>query len=118
MKKLLTPIVCLLFLSACEKRDYFEQPVKEYSLRIDSVLTRDGYKSLPLDNNGYYHLKIVTIGTPQSHRITGKILENNLTPIHPQKIDWESNMYWWLRRGDTLATITEAYVNYLQDNLR
>ena len=110
MKKLLTPIVCLLFIS-CEKTEVIPQPI-EYSLSIDSVLTRDGSKSLPKDSNGLYHLKIVTQGTPQSHRITGRILENNITPIHPQKVDWENNMYWWLRKGDTLATITQAYVNY------
>jgi len=110
MKKLLTPIVCLLFI-ACEKSEYIE-PVKEYSLSIDSVLTRDGMRALPKDSNGFYHLKIVTIGTPQSHRITGRIVENNKTPIHPQKIDWENNMYWWLRKGDTLATISKAYINY------
>jgi hypothetical protein len=110
MKKLLTPIVCLLFI-ACEKTEVV-QPPKEYTLSIDSVLTRDGMKSLPKDSNGIYHLKITTIGTPQSHRITGRILEDSLTPIHPQKIDWENNMFWWLRKGDTLATVTKAYINY------
>jgi hypothetical protein len=110
MKKLLTPIVCLLLI-ACEKTVITKQdPI--YTLSIDSVLTRDGTKSLPKDSNGLYHLKITNIGTPQSHRITGRILEDNNTPIHPQKIDWENNMYWWLRKGDTTATITQAYVNY------
>ncbi len=110
MKKLLTPIVCLLFI-ACEKNDVVV-PTKVYEFSIDSVLTRDGSKSLPKDSNGFYHLKFVVNGTPQSHRVTGKILVNGKQPTPLEKIDWESNMYWWLRRGDTLATITQAYVNY------
>lgn len=110
MKKLLTPIVCLLFV-ACSKTDVPE-PIKEYTFSIDSVLTRDGLRSLPKDSNGLYHLKITTVGTPQSHRITGRILVNGRQPNPSEKIDWENNMYWWLRRGDTLATVTKSYINY------
>ena len=111
MKKLLTPLVLLIGLASCEKRDYIE-PIREYSFTIDSVLTQNGSRSLPRDSNGFYHLKITVNGTPQSHRVTGRILVNGRQPNPSEKIDWESNMYWWLRRGDTLATITQAYVNY------
>ena len=111
MKKLLTPIVCLLFIS-CEKRIDFNPPIINYTLSIDSVLTRDGLRSLPKDTNGIYHLKIVTNGLPQSHRVVGKILANGVEPYPPQRVEFESNLYWWLRRGDTTATITQAYINY------
>lgn len=111
MKKLLTPIALLLILTSCEKTEYYE-PIKEYTFTIDSVLTQSGVKSLPKDSNGFYHLKITVSGTPQSHRVTGRILVNGRQPNPVEKVDWESNMYWWLRRGDTLATITQAYVNY------
>jgi len=110
MKKLLTPIVCLLFI-ACEKTEIVPQP-KEYTFTIDSVLTRDGRSSLPKDTNGLYHLQLVTNGTQQFHRITGRILVDGKEPKPNQKIDWESNMYWILRKGDTVATITQTYVNY------
>ena len=59
-----------------------------------------------------YHLKIVVNGTPQSHRVVGRIKVNGREPIPAELVAWESNMYWWLRRGDTTATITQAYVNY------
>ena len=108
MKKL---IPLLILFSACSKDDVIV-PQKNYTLTIDSVLTRDGTKSLTKDNNGLYHLKITTIGTPQSHRITGRILVDGKEPQYPLKIDWESNLYWWLRRQDTIATITKSYVNY------
>jgi len=110
MKKLLTPIVCLLFI-ACEKTEIVPQP-KEYTFSIDSVLTQNGLRSLPKDQNGLYHLPITTIGSSQSHRVVGKILVNGKEPYPPERVNFESNLYWWLRRGDTTATITQAYVNY------
>jgi hypothetical protein len=108
MKRL---IPLLILLSACSKEDEFI-PQKEYTLTIDSVLTQNGLRSLPKDQNGLYHLKITSIGTPQSHRVTGRILVNGKEPYPNEKISFESNLYWWLRKGDTIATITQAYVNY------
>ena len=108
MKRL---IPLLILLSACSKEDEFI-PQKEYTFTIDSVLTQNGLWSLPKDQNGLYHLKITSIGTPQSHRVTGRILVNGKEPYPNEKISFESNLYWWLRKGDTIATITQAYVNY------
>ena len=108
MKKL---IPLLILFSACSKDDVIV-PQKNYTLSIDSVLTQNGLRSLPKDQNGLYHLKITSIGTPQSHRVTGRILVNGKEPYPNEKISFESNLYWWLRRGDTTATITQAYINY------
>jgi hypothetical protein len=108
MKKL---IPLLILFSACTKEDEYI-PQNEYTFTIDSVLTQNGLRSLPKDQNGLYHLKITSIGTPQSHRVTGRILVNDKEPFPPEKISFESNLFWWLRRGDTIATITQAYVNY------
>ena len=58
MKKL---IPLLILLSACSKEDEFI-PQKEYTFTIDSVLTQNGLRSLPKDQNGLYHLKITSIG--------------------------------------------------------
>jgi hypothetical protein len=104
-------IPLLILFSACTKEDEYI-PQKEYTFTIDSVLTRDGLRSLPKDQNGIYHLKINSVGTSQSHRVTGRILVNGKEPYPNEKISFESNLYWWLRRGDTTATITKSYVNY------
>jgi hypothetical protein len=104
-------IPLLILFSACTKEDEYI-PQKEYTFTIDSVLTQNGLRSLPKDQNGLYHLKITSIGTPQSHRVTGRILVNGREPYPNEKISFESNLYWWLRQGDTTATITQAYVNY------
>ena len=108
MKRL---IPLLILFAACTKDDEYI-PQKEYSFTIDSVLTQNGKQSLPKDQNGFYHLKITSIGTPQSHRVTGRILVNGKEPYPNEKVSFESNLYWWLRQGDTTATITQAYINY------
>ena len=108
MKRL---IPFLILFAACTKEDDYI-PQKEYSFTIDSVLTQNGKQSLPKDQNGLYHLKITSIGTPQSHRVTGRVLVNGKEPFPPEKISFESNLFWWLRQGDTTAIITQSYVNY------
>ena len=87
--------------------------VKKYTISIDSVLTRDGLKSVLKDVRGYYHIKLIPTLNQQSHRVTGTILLNGKEPNPVQKIEWESNLYWYLRKGDTIASITKTYINYL-----
>ena len=111
MKRILTPLLISFFLISCEK-DVLPEEIVNYELSIDSVLTQNGRASLPKDSNGFYKLKFVSSGTPQSHRVVGRILANGKEPNPPQKVTFESNLYWWLRQGDTTATITQAYVNY------
>lgn len=112
MKKIIIGIVSVFTFSACEKDLGDIEPIKEYSFTVDSVLMRDGRKSLLKDGNGNYHLKLDTNTNQQSHRITGRILVNGKEPYPAEKVEWESNLYWILRRGDTLATITKSYLNY------
>ena len=117
MKKLLTPLVLSFVLLSCSKKDDV-QPIKNYTFTIDSVLTQNGLRSLPKDQNGLYHLSVVTIGSSQSHRVTGRILVNGKEPYPPEKVSFESNLFWWLRQGDTIATITKSYINYYTGEFR
>ena len=110
MKYVLTPLI-VLFIIGCSKNDEVV-PVKNYTLTIDSVLTRNGNQSLPKDQNGYYHLKITSLGSSQSHRVTGKLLVNGKPPYPSERVEFESNLQWWLRKGDTTAYITKSYINY------
>jgi len=107
MKKL---IPLLILFSACSKNDGV--PQKTYSLKIDSVLNQSGTKSLVYDINGYYHLKLDARKNQTLSRVTGKVLVDDKEPYPSEKIEWESNLYWWLKKGDTVAYITKAYVNY------
>ena len=108
MKKL---IPLLILFSACTKEDVIV-PQKNYTFIIDSVLTQSGTKSLPIDANGFYHLKLIPNSNQQPHRITGRILINGKEPYPIENIEWESNLYWWIRRGNTIAYITKSYINY------
>ncbi|MDB4067684.1 hypothetical protein N9525_07095, partial [Flavobacteriaceae bacterium] len=56
-------------------------------------------------------------------RITSKLLRNG-KPIEdlwsgsqPKKVNWESNLYWWLLEGDTVANITKTYLNLFTGEL-
>jgi hypothetical protein len=108
MKKL---IPLLILFSACSKDDVIV-PQKNYTFSIDSVLTQNGTKSLSIDANGYYHLKLISNSNQQPYRVTGRILVNDKEPIPAENIEWESNLYWWIRRGDTAAYISKSYINY------
>ena len=108
MKRL---IPLLILFSACTK-DEVIVPQKNYTFTIDSVLTQSGTKSLPIDANGFYHLKLIPKSNQQPHRITGRILVNGKEPYPVENIEFESNLYWWIRKGDTLAYITKSYINY------
>jgi hypothetical protein len=86
------------------------EPVYEYELSIGGILEQDGRSVLPKDENGYYRLKLIR-NNQQPHRITGTIKENGKEPRYSQLLEWESNLYWWIREGDTVANITKTYIN-------
>ena len=108
MKRL---IPLLILFSACSKDDVIV-PQKNYTFSVDSVLTQDGTKSLPIDANGFYHLKLIPNANQQPYRVTGRILVNGKESIPAERVEWESNLYWWLRKGDTSAYISKSYINY------
>ena len=98
MAKYFRLLIVILFLTSGEKED-----IQSYDLPI---LELDG--RLPLDENGYYHLKLNPSSNQTIHRVSGKVY-NNTQPI---KVEWNSNLYWWLLKGDVVAHITKTYVNY------
>ncbi len=109
MRKL---IPLLFILIGCEKEDELILSKKTFSLKIDSVLNSSGTKSLLFDANGFYHLKLDATKNQTLSRVTGTILLNGKEPIPSQKVEWESNLYWSIKRGDTVAIITKSYINY------
>jgi hypothetical protein len=104
-------IPLLILFSACSKDDIIV-PQKNYTFSIDSVLTQSGTKSLPIDVNGFYHLKLIPNSNQQPYRVTGRILINGKEPIPAENIELESNLYWWILKGNVAAYITKSYINY------
>jgi len=77
----------------------------EDELYIEPTLELDA--RLPIDENGYYHLVLDSTKNQTVHRISGSVY-----PIfEPTKVEWESNLYWWLLEGQVVAEITKTYIN-------
>jgi hypothetical protein len=89
----------ILLLGSCTIND--TEPVIEENINVEL----DG--RLPMDVNGYYHLKLNPFSNQTIHRITGRV--NNTT--EPTKVEWESNLYWWFLKGQVVAEITKTYFN-------
>jgi len=111
-------IGCLLF-TACSKDD-IPTPIPKWGPDIQksiptTTIVNSKYDSnslvldgrLPQDANGYYHLQLNPNTNQTTHRVTGTI-KNTSEPI---KVEWESNLYWWLWKGETIARITKTYIN-------
>ena len=116
MAKYFGLLIVILSLVGCSKDEYIE-PIKEYTFTIDSVLNQSGTTSLKKDNNGYFHLKLLPTKNQTIHRVTGRILVNGKEPIPAEKIEWESNLYWYIKKGDTIAGITKTYINWYKGKL-
>lgn len=107
-------LLLLFLLSACTYVDI--EPEKQnhfYDFKIKGVLTENGLDTLSKDINGYYHLRLNRYKTQTIHRVTGVILKDGYEPFPPEKIEWKSNLYWWLLKGDTVNQIVRTYFNPL-----
>ena len=78
---------------------------------------------LSKDSNGFYILTLDRSKNQTIQRIAGALLRNG-KPIEdlwsgsqPKKVNWESNLYWWLLEGDTVANITKTYLNLFTGEL-
>ena len=89
---------------------------------FDEGLNDDPKFRLPKDANGYYYMTL-TKGGQNIQRISARLLDGNKVvdtkccgPI--QKVSWESNRYWWILSGDTVANITKTYFNTFTGQLQ
>ncbi len=99
MGKYLGILTLILLLGSCTIID--TDPVIKENISVEL----DG--RLPMDVNGYYHLKLNPSSNQTIHRITGKVINTT----EPTKVEWESNLYWWFLKGQVVANITKTYFN-------
>jgi hypothetical protein len=97
MKKFL---IFFIFLIGCDVTSYSEN-----NLEVDIFLNSKS----PKDFNGYYHIKLDSTRNQTIHLINGKIINQ----IRPTKIDWYSNLHWYLN-GEKVPTVNPA--SYSNDN--
>ena len=104
-------------MTGCSESDNIKDRVNDIKLEFITGLNDDPNFQLNKNNEGYYELFLNKFSNQTIQRITAKLTQNNL-PIQdnygnilPKLIEWESNLYWWLKKGDTIAQITKTYFN-------
>mgnify|MGYP000219728927 CR=1 FL=1 len=86
-------------------------------------LNDDPTYQLSKDSNGFYNLTLDRSKNQTIQRITGKLLRNGFpledqrSGSQPKMVNWESNLFWWLLEGETVAQITKTYLNLLTGEL-
>lgn len=120
-----TTCLLLIFFSvfSCNKNDIIIDNGEGITIEFVDGLNDDPTYKLSKGSNGFYNLTLDRSKNQTIQRITGKLLRNGL-PLEdlfsgpqPKKINWESNLYWWLLEGETVANITYTYLNLLTGEL-
>ena len=115
--KFLKFYILIIITSSCSQGDIIIDNGEGITIEFIDGLNDDPLYQLSKDNNGFYELILNPYSNQTPQRITGKILRNGEPLVdssngdQPKKVSWESNLYWWLLEGDTVANITQTYIN-------
>jgi hypothetical protein len=107
----------LIILSSCSKENSTLDNGEGIDIEFVDGLNDDPRYRLKKDLNGFYELPLNRNTNQTTQRINGILLRNgypledNWSGDQPKKVNWESNLYWWLFDGDTVANITRTYIN-------
>ena len=74
-------------------------------IRLEPTLELDG--RLPIDNNGYYRLQLNDSSFQTIHTISGTV-GNTLYWDEPMKVEWDSNLSWYLQNEFEVSTANPA----------
>lgn len=111
-------ILCLTVLvSGCISKNEIDL-LPTYELRITTIYNEDGVDSLKKDQYGYYHLQLNKKSHQTIRKVKGVLSINGHSPTHSEKIEWDTNLFWWVLRGDTLVQVTKLYINKLTGELQ
>ena len=89
---------------------------------FDEGLNENPQFRLPKDANGYYYMTLTKPGQ-NIQRISARLLDGDKIVDTKccgprQKVNWNSNLYWWILAGDTVANITKTYFNEFTGQLQ
>ena len=73
--------------------------------QLPPTLELDG--RLPMDNNGYYRLQLNDSSFQTIHTISGTV-GNTLYWDEPMKVEWDSNLSWYLQDEFEVSTANPA----------
>ena len=122
--KVIYILILVAFIFSCEKEgQIIEDNGEGITIEFLEGLNDDPAYQLSKDSNGFYNLNLDRNTNQTIQRITGRILRNGYPLVdlgsgaQPKNINWESNLYWWLLEGDTVANITYTYLNLFTGEL-
>ena len=111
------------FILACSNKITFIDYGDDITIEFLEGLNEDPNFKLSKDVNGFYRLKLDRNRNQTIQRITGRLIRNDGRPVETlsgglrQKVEFSSNLYWWLLEGDTVANITNTFINPLTGEL-
>ncbi len=113
----ITYVLFIFFIFSCTKNNIITDNGDGISIEFLEGLNDDLNYQLSKDSNGFYELTLDRSENQTIQRIAGKLLKNG-DPIEdlwsgpqPKKVNWESNLFWWLFEGETVANVTKTYLN-------
>ena len=98
MEKYIRLFIVGLLLLSCNVTD-------DDIIRLEPTLKLDG--RLPIDNNGYYRLELNDSSFQTIHTISGTV-GNTLYWDEPMKVEWDSNLVWYLQDEFEVSTANPA----------
>ena len=118
--KFIFSVIVLCFIGACSL--LFDQVTVDNGdairLVFDTGLHDDPRFRLEQDSNGFYILNLNPNATSNQtiQRISVRLLDGDRVVYskdsgYRHRLSWESNLFWWIMEGDTVASITRTYFN-------
>jgi len=108
---------------SCDSNNFIIDEGEGITITFIDGLNDDPRFQLSKNIDGYYELNLDRSKNQTIQRITGVLLRNG-KPIkdlwsgsQPKMVNWESNLYWWLLEGETVANITKTYLNLFTGEL-
>lgn len=115
--------ILIFFLFSCEKESIIIDEGDGITIRFLEGLNDDPKFQLSKNSNGYYEMILDRNKNQTVQRISGFLLRNGI-PLEdkwsgpgPKKVEFSSNLYWWLLEGQTVANITKTYLNLITGEL-
>ncbi len=117
ISKFLKFYILFIILFSCSQEDNILDNGEGISIKFIEGLNDDPKYQLKKNSNGFYELPLNLNSNQTPQRITGKLLRNGYPLVdkwsgnQPKKVNWESNLFWWILDGDIVANITKSYIN-------
>ena len=116
-------LILFPFLISCDKEEIILDTGDGITIEFLEGLNDDPNFQLFRNSDRYYEMILDRDKNQTIQRISGRLLRNGI-PVEdkssgnqPKKVEFSSNLYWWLLEGETVANITYTYLNLLTGEL-